>query len=654
MEEREKWARIRIRIVGVFFILAFGLIVARAFHLQVLSREELQARAERQHQKVIPLTPQRGTIYDRNGEELAVSVEVDSIYVNPRRITDPPRQARALAAALDLPLEGVRAKLSSDKNFIWLKRRVTPREGEAVRALGLEGVNFVKEHQRFYPNSEIGAQVIGFTGLDPEGLEGLELKYDHVLLGRGGYLVTERDALGRGMASGDGYVRGGSRGNSLHLTLDRTLQYLAEKELEAGVKKTKARGGTAVVLDPQTGKVLAMASQPSFNPNAFQNHRPGQWRNRAICDTFEPGSTFKVFLLAGALNEGVVGPAQKLYCEKGDFKVGGRVIHDNRPYEHLTVAEILKYSSNIGVAKISKVLDKERFYRYIQDFGFGAPTEMDLPGEVSGLVRPPNRWFEIDQAAIAFGQGISVTPLQLAAATGAIANGGYLMAPYVVERMDDEQGVPVTETGPRLVRKVVSEQTARRLTDMMVGVTEEGGTGTLAQVPGFRVAGKTGTAQKVDPVTGGYSVDKRVGSFIGFVPAEDPRLVIVVNIDEPQGVAYGGLVAAPVFARIASQSLRYLGVSHTAQGFRGTLPDLEEASLSPVPELGPSVAAAGGAGGRMPNFLGMSYRQALRTMETSGVNVRLQGSGRAVEQLPAGGQPIRYGSEVWVRFAPPL
>jgi cell division protein FtsI (penicillin-binding protein 3) len=657
MDAQEKWIRFRIRLVGLCFIAAFGLITVRAFQLQVLGQEEWQRRAERQHQKVIPLTPQRGTIFDRNGEELALSLEVDSIFVEPQKIADPAGAARPLAAALSLPLSAVEAKLNSNRGFLWLKRQVLPRESARVRELDLPGVNFVKEHRRYYPNSEVGAQVLGFTGLDPEGLEGLELRYDSVMLGQGGYLVTERDALGRGMGGGGPAIKGGSRGSDLHLTLDKNLQYIAEKELAAGVRKAKARAGTVVVMEPRTGEVLAMASQPDYNPNAFHKYRPSQWRNRALCDTFEPGSTMKIFLLAAALNEKIVRPGEAIDCEQGVYKVGGKVIHDHHPYGNLTLSEVLKYSSNIGAAKIGKSLERERLYRYLTDFGFGSPTGLDLPGEVGGVLRKPSRWFEVDLAAISFGQGMTVTPVQLASATAVIANGGFLMAPYVVERVVDSFGETVERRQPREVRQVVSSEVARRIREMMAMTTEGGGTGTLAAVPGFRVAGKTGTAQKVDPVTGGYSVDKRVSSFVGFVPAEEPRLVILVIMDEPEEKTYGGLVAAPVFSRIADQALRYLKIAPTEPGLRNPLPVHvdKKGALPPKAVAGFRFQEPGNEQGapRMPDCVGMSSRQVLQTMGRTGVNIKLKGHGRVVEQSPSAGRPIEFGSEVWVRLAPP-
>lgn len=658
MDKLEKWTRVRIRFVGFLFVLAFVLVVARAFQLQVLGQETWQRRAERQHQKVIPLTAQRGTIYDRNGEELALSIEVDSIFVDPQKVTDVEAGARALSSALQLPYGALKAKLSSDKSFIWIKRQLSPRESEQVRSLNLPGVNFIKEHQRFYPNSEIGAQVLGFTGIDPTGLEGVELKYNAQLLGQGGYLVMERDALGRGIGAGARAVEGASRGHDVYLTLDKNIQFIAEKELAAGIQKAKAKAGTVIVLDARDGQVLAMASQPDFNPNAAGSFKPSQWRNRALCDTYEPGSTLKTFVMAAALNEGLVKPTDRIFCENGSFRVGGRTIHDHKPHGSLTAAEVMKVSSNIGTAKVGKMLERERLYRYLTDFGFGSPTGIDLPGEVGGLLRRPSQWFEIDIATISFGQGISVTPLQLAQATVALANGGYLMSAPLVSKVVDREGNVLEKHEPKVVRQVVSTLSAQQTREMMALVGDEGGTGTLGNIPGFKLAGKTGTAQKVDPVTGGYSKDKRVSSFVGFIPAENPRLVILAVVDEPEGVTYGGLVAAPIFSRIADQTLRYLKVPPTHPTTASALPALsdipqeqeaeiaQEAEEPPTSETGEVIAT-------MPDCLGMSYRQVIQAMGRTGLNIKLQGQGRVVEQSPAAGQAITFGREVWVRLAPP-
>lgn len=652
MDKLEKWVRIRIRLAGFCFLIVFSFIAVRAFQIQVLGQEEWRKRAERQHQKIISLNPKRGTIFDRNGEELALSVEVDSISIDPRKVTEPGRVVSVLSKALSLSPASIQHKLKMNKSFLWLKRQVSARESEAVRSANLAGVGFIREHRRYYPNSELGAHVLGFTGIDPNGLEGLERGYDSVILGQAGSLVMERDALGRGLGTGDKRIEGDQVGANLYLTLDKNIQYIAEKELADGVVQAGAKGGSAVVLDPRTGKILAMANYPVYNPNDFGNFTPVQRRNRAVCDTYEPGSTLKVFIMAAALNEGLVTPDQIIDCENGAFAVGGRIIHDHHPYGKLTAAEVIKVSSNIGSAKIGKMLERNRLYRYLTDFGFGHPTEIDLPGEAGGLLREPSAWFEVDLAAIAFGQGMTTTPLQLARAAAAIANDGRLTTMPLVERVVSERGEVIEQREPQTVRQVVSPEVARTVREMMSLVVDNGGTGTLASVPGFHVAGKTGTAQKVDPVTGGYSVDKRVASFVGMVPADAPQLLVVVEVDEPSKQVYGGLVAAPVFSRITAQSLRYLKIPPTMPEAINPLPamPLEEALPQPVQALLEPVPEGGMA---MPDCLGMSYRQVLRTMAEHGLNIRLRGSGRVVEQSPLPGQAIRYSNEVWVRLAPP-
>lgn len=655
MKHSERWRHWRIKLVGLGFVLAFGLIGYRALSLQVLDHELFEKRAQRQYQRIVQLPRQRGTIYDRNGQELALSTAVDSVYIEPHRVEDVAGTAKALAKTLSLSQRKLQARLRTDRRFLWVKRQVSPRESETLRALKLKGVGFIKEHRRYYPNSQLGAQVVGFTGLDPKGLEGLEMQYDSLLLGERGFLVMEKDGKGKSLGFGDqdASVQGGSPGHSLWLTLDKQLQYIAEKELAAGVRKARAKAGTVVVLDPVTGEVLAMASQPDYNPNAFRRSRPSHWRNRALCDAFEPGSTMKPFLVAAALAEGVVSPQQTFDCENGLYRVGGRRVRDTHRYGRLTVADIVKLSSNIGSAKIGKKLERQRFYRYLRDFGFGERTGIDFPGEASGLLRHPDQWFEADLANISFGQGLAVTALQLARATATIANGGLLMEASLVQRVADRQGDVVEKHKSETVRRVLPEAVANQVRDMMVRVVSEDGTGPLAQVPGFTVAGKTGTAQKVDPVTGGYSADKRVSSFVGFLPAEAPRLVILVVVDEPKGQTYGGLVAAPVFARIAEQSLRYLQVSPTRPVEQPSLPDFvfEEAAATTLPPL--VTISEKGQVPSMPDCIGMSSRQVLQTMERIGLNIKLTGSGRVVEQFPPAHRAIQYGSEVWVKLAPP-
>lgn len=651
----ERGIQIRIRIFAGFFILLFLAVAARACYLHIVLAPDLQQRADQQRQRVIPLAQQRGSIFDRNGDPLAVSIATESLYADPFQMRDPKNpQAAAEAAAklakiLDVSKSKLTRQLESKKRFVWLQRKLDPQLTKKVEQLKIKGLHFAPEPKRYYPQATTAAHVIGFTGLDPKGLEGIELEYDRELQGESGRLVSSKDAQGRGLASEAQQVIGGEAGNSLQLTLDRTLQYIAERELAKAVAKAKAVSGTIVVMEPASGRILALASVPDYNPNQPGNSRIASRRNRAVTDVYEPGSTFKPILLAAALEEGVVKPGQTVYCENGRYTVSGKTIRDhNKKYQYLTLREALKVSSNIGFAKIGKKLERERFYSYIRDFGFGEQSGVDLPGEVIGMVRQPSTWFEIDLANISFGQGISVTPLQITTAISAIANGGLLMEPYLVERITDANGQLLEKRLPQVRRRVISEKTAAIVREMMVAVTEEGGTAPQAAIAGFSVAGKTGTAQKVDPVTGGYSPDKMVSSFVGMVPAENPALVISVTIDEPKGTTYGGVIAAPVFASFAGQALSYLDIlpMGSVEAFASVAVDSE-----PLPDLSPLMPEVESNDGLvMPNFSGMSYRQVLNAMQSKRLNLKLSGSGQVVEQYPAPGRVIRYGKQAWVRF----
>lgn len=656
-DDREKWTRFRIRFIGGIFILLLSVSIARAFYLQIYEQERFAHLAEKQHLRVVQLTPSRGTIYDTTNSALAVTIEMDSLYAEPRNMEDIAAAATALAPVLGTSKELLENKLQGNKGFVWLARRLTPEVAAAVRKLEIEGLGFAKEPKRFYPNAEIGSHVIGFTGLDPEGLEGIERRYDSTLLGNTGYIVTERDALGRDIGTRGVMMKSASIGQNLALTLDKNIQYIAEKELAAAVEGSRAKGGIAIVMEPATGKVLAMANYPTFNPNLFSKFPQPALRNRAICDSFEPGSTMKVFLIAAALEEKAVAPTDGFNCENGIYNIGGRTIHDTHSYGRLSVGEILKYSSNIGAAKIGSRLGPERLYGYLKGFGFGARSNVDLPGEVPGYLRSKSQWYGVDLATISFGQGISVSALQLATAMSAIANGGTLMQPYLVERILDDKGNVLKSFSPTSRQRVISPETAGTVAKMMESVTADGGTGMAAAVDGFRVSGKTGTAQKADPVTKGYSQDKRTASFVGFVPTENPRLTIAIIVDEPKTSPYGGVVAAPAFSAIARQSLCYLRVSPN-QPLKKRPAVIEVKKEEPQPaadgvgEVAVAEASLTPGGMTMANFHGMSMRQVLQVMEKMGLNVRLIGSGRVIEQNPPPGKRINSSDPVWVRLAP--
>lgn len=641
------------RFVAALFAVVFVLTAGRAFYLQVLQKDRLVKLAEKQHQRIVALTPGRGAIYDQHNAPLAVSLEMDSCYAETRNLESLPDAAAKLAPLLGVSAGELQDKLKASRNFVWLSRRISPELAGKIRALDLDGIGFVKESKRFYPNSEVAAHVIGFTGTDPGGLEGVEKRYDSTILGNTGFLVTERDALGRDIDQKKGSEgKSGTKGNNVVLTLDKNVQYIAEKELALAVQKNGAKGGIAIVMEPDTGRVLAMANYPTFNPNSYFKYGPGALRNRAISDSFEPGSTFKILLVATALEDHVIRAGDSFNCENGSYSFSGRTIHDTHHYGTLTVPEILKFSSNIGAAKIGSRLGSERLYAGLTGFGIGEKSDIDLPGEAGGMLRQQAKWYGIDLATISFGQGVTATALQIATAVSAVANGGNLMKPYLVDHVADDNGTVLQQFGPQVRRRVVSPQTAHTVAGMLEGVVNEGGTGTSAAVDGYRVAGKTGTAQKVDPATRGYSAKKRTASFVGFVPLDKPRLTILVVVDEPTTSPYGGVVAAPAFSAIAQQTLCYLKVPTDKTVKRKAEPVLARSEPQPGPEAVEGGDVQGSEAGSMPNFRGMSMRQVLRVMEKRGLNVKLQGSGRAVEQNPPPGSRINTQDQVWVRFVP--
>ena len=633
---RRSWKgfKLRLWLAACFFVLIFLTIAARAFHLQIANGEKFRRLGERQHLKESIIQPKRGTILDRSGEPLALSLEAQSVYVRPSRLQEPERAARGLAQALSLDLEEVRQKLGTERRFVWIKRQITPKEAERIKALNLDGVGTYYEPKRYYPQGQLAGQLVGFVGRDSQGLEGIELRYDGYIRGETFSSVVERDALGRRVLAQGVEELQIPPGADIHLTLDTSLQHLAEKELEAAVAKFRAKAAIAAVVEPFTGEVLAIANYPLFDPNNVAGHSSQQWRNRAVTDSFEPGSTFKTVLAAAALESGLVGKEDLFYCEYGKYSYGGKIIHDTHEYGWLPFYKIIQYSSNIGVAKVAEKLKKERYFQYIEKFGFGRPTDIDLPGETVGLVRPAEKWSAVDLATHAFGQGIAVTPMQLVMAYAAIANGGFLMRPYVVRRVVGPKGDLLWENQPHVVRRVISEETARLLTSILKGVVSDGGTGIMAGVEGFEVAGKTGTAQKADPAHGGYAAKKGVASFIGFVPADDPRLVLLVIVDEPEMSVFGGLVAAPAFRNIARAALRHLGVvPDSLEPRKPAVP--REGSLVRVERKGENGMAGRDGSLEVPDFVGLSLREAVEKARTLRLKVVMEGNGYVVKQSPA-------------------
>lgn len=549
------------RYVALSILLAgFGLILFRLVNLQVLQAAELTVKADRQHQKTVTLEGARGAITDRHGKVLAINMEVPSVFGVPTALDRPAAAARHLSPVLHVRASELERKLRQDRSFVWLARKLDPEQGRKLERLSVEGIGIVMEGRRFYPKGPLLSHVLGFAGMDGQGLEGLERRYDSDLLGEKRATVLQRDALGRTVFPKGLAEQSPAPGHSLTLTIDEVIQYIAEKELEEEVNRRHAKGGTIIVMDPRTGGILAMAVSPRFDPNAVGALTPDRWRNRALTDAYEPGSTMKAVLAAAALEENMMRPGTMVFGEHGAMPVAGTVIHDHERTGWVSFAEVIQKSSNVGAVKTGMALGDQRLYRYLQAFGFGQRTDIDLPGESAGLLKAPKDWGRRSLASIAIGQEIGVTPIQMVTAIAAIANGGVLMKPYVVSEVRDAKGQVLKRVLPQVRRRVISPESARTLTTILEGVVTDG-TGGKAAIPGFRVAGKTGTAQKIDPRTGAYSSTQFVGSFVGYVPAEEPRVAMIVVIDEPHGEAWGGVVAAPVFRRVGEQVLNYLGVS---------------------------------------------------------------------------------------------
>ncbi len=651
------WLRFRIALLLCLFSFLFLVVFARAYQLQVLQSNKLAALAERQYQRIVPLVPKRGILYDRKKEELAISMEVDSVFAQPGKVVSPGEAANRIGPILGKKPEALLQKMKEDRPFVWLERGITPGQRTAIEQLNIEGVDFLKETKRFYPQGEMGCHVIGFAGVDSKGLEGVELGYDEFIRGEPGYILISKDGRGRAISPEKPAFNNSEEGCEVILTIDKNIQYVAEKELKKAVQSSSAKGGLAIVMNPKTGEVLALAIQPSFDLNRFSSFPPHVWKNGAITDTFEPGSTLKAFLLASALEERAVGRGDIFFCENGSHSVGGRVIHDTHAYRWLSLGEIIKVSSNIGASKVGQKLGREKFYRSLKSFGFGSKTGIDLPGEVPGFLPAPQQWSEVGLANISFGQGISTTALQLTTAFAALANGGILMKPYVVKTVLERQSNSLMENQPSHRRRVISPETAKVVSSILKTVVEEGGTGKAASLSGYEAAGKTGTAQKALLEGRGYS-DKRVASFIGFAPVENPQVIISVIIDEPAGISFGGIVAAPAFKGIAEQVLPYMGVYPKGvtylvkAGPQNLRDDKEPGTIrTPAPAKAIEVAEEPGV---MPDFAGKSIRQVVQVARRLGLELKLEGSGIAIAQDPAPGQILQGNAKGVVRFHSPI
>jgi cell division protein FtsI (penicillin-binding protein 3) len=656
--DQKRWVRRRIWLVLLLFGLAYALVLGRAFQLQIVAAPNLKKIARHQIKRPLVIPGIRGQIFDRRGRILAGSRDVSSLCARPAQVPDPEKAARLLARALKLDRETLRRKLTDGRHFVWIKRRLTPDEATRVRGLDLEGLGWVTEQTRFYPNGALAAHVIGFTGVDDRGLEGLERHYNQVLVGRKRVVPAFRDALGRTIRLTSNLDSEEHRGKNLVLTIDRDLQYQTQAHLRAAVAKYRAKAGQAVVMDPRTGAVLALAVWPEFDPNHYQRSLPGRRRNRAVTDVFEPGSTFKIFVAAAALETGRVRPADTFLVRK-KLQIGPDVLHDHEtsasrgPYpKRLSLTQIIKFSSNIGAVMVGRRVGAAAYHRVLTRLGFGRRLGVDFPGEVTGRLRPWQKWRPVEAATMTYGHGVSSTALQLAAAVSAIANGGRLMRPFLVARITDARGRTITETKPQVIRRALSASTTRALARIMVGVTGPGGTGRRAAIVGRPVAGKTGTSRKVDPA-GGYR-KAYVSSFVGFAPASRPRAVVVVVLDEPQKKYYASEVAAPLFQKIMISALQV----GPARGVR--LSRVEKSPPGHLPAGGTLTAPPqrrAGLGrdltrGRLPDLRGHPLRRVLQVAQRLRLPVTAVGRGGwVVRQRPRGGTARARARRLWVELS---
>jgi len=642
----------------IFWIVLLG---ARLYFLQVVQSADLRTRAERQQQRTLDVSPRRGVIYDRNSNELAISIKVDSIFAVPDEVADPVGTSKILNQITHVPVEELLDRFQTQKSFIWIKRKVGASEAAAVRRARLPGIYFQKEDERFYPKRDLAAHVLGYVNVDEHGIGGLEYKYDEAVRGEPGHLVVMTDARGHRY---DSVEKPSLPGADLFTTIDQNIQYIVEKEIRTAEEQTHAQGITAIVMDPRNGEILAMASIPEFNPNEYGKYPELSRVNRAVNQVYEPGSTFKILTVGAALEENLATPEEMIDCLMGSIVVAGHRIHDSTPHGLLSVSDVIKYSSDVGAIKLGMRLGPDRLYNYIERMGFGRPTGIDLPGEERGLARSPARWSGTSLASISIGQEVSVTPLQILSMVAAVANGGIRFQPFVVKRIQDAHR-GISEKDPHGER-VLSAETAAKLRPMLQGVVTDG-TAKAGRLEGYTAAGKTGTAQKV--VERHYSKTKFWGSFVGFAPADDPMLAVIVVVDEAVGLHQGGHVAAPVFKRIAEQSLRYLSVPPDIPSYRPqytlreVTPAVPATDRSVVHESrdwklidasfstpAPNSEAEQFGEIPVPDFYGRSLREVTEQCLKLGLRLHSSGSGVATRQLPLPGTAVRAGSYVQVRL----
>jgi len=669
MEQRNP--RLRWLMLWILALIWIAAVIGRLSYLQLFSYSDYLAKAQRQQERVFEISPKRGVIYDRKGHELAVSLPMDSVFADPAEVMDVETVSRLLSRVLGVPADDLEQKIREAKTPVRLARKLSPEVVQRITDMNLKGVFFQKENRRVYPQHELAASVLGYVDVDEKGIGGIEYSLDREIRGRPGKMMVMADGRRRWY---DRRESAADPGASVILTIDETIQYIAEKELGRAVSETHAKAGTVVVQDPNSGELLAVANWPTFDPNDAGNYAPDSRIDRAVASAYEPGSTFKVLTLTGAVENRAATPDELIDCQMGQILVSGRLIHDWKKFGVLSVREVLEHSSDVGAIKIALKLGAPRFYDAIRAFGIGELTGIELPGENRGLLRPLENWSASSIGSLAMGQEVSVTPIQIVSAISAVANGGTLYSPHVVREIDGaEPGALRPSSAPR---QATDPRTAATIREMMEGVVLEG-TGKKARLDGYTAAGKSGTAQKIDPATGRYSATQYNSSFVGFAPVNDPVISILVVLDSPQGEHHGGEVGGPVFKRIAEQVLAYRAEPHdipapsdveTAKSQRslqrpGSRIDAATesaearfqaaAARTKQPGTSPATVAFGDPNAVavvVPNLEGQSVRGVTEQCSRLGLLPSLIGSGVAVEQYPPAGAQVLRGSQVTVRF----
>jgi len=670
--------RVRLLLFAGFLVLWMGAALARLAYLQLFCYGDYLSRAERQQQRIVEVSPRRGNLYDRNMHELAMSLTVESAFAVPSEITDQDMVARLLSGVLETSPEDISSKLATSSSFAWIARKLPADKVKRINELNLRGIYFLPERQRVYPKQQLASHVLGYVDVDEKGLSGIEYELDSEIRGRPGRMMVMADARRRWF---DGSEQGTEAGANVVLTLDQTIQYIAEKELAQAIRDTRAISGTVLIEETSTGRLLGFAIWPTFNPNSRTDASTDARMNRAVTAVYEPGSVFKIVTVAGALEDGITTPEEVVDCQMGAIYVAGHRIRDHKPFGMLTVAQVLAKSSDVGAIKLGLRLGAPKLYDYIRAFGFGAPTGIDLPGESRGILRTVDKWTPISIGSVSMGQEVGVTAVQLLSAVNAIANGGLWVKPHVV--MGLRRDATFTSTEQVETRRAISPRTAATMRSLLQGVVLEG-TGTKALLDGYTTAGKTGTAQKIDPATGRYSQTLTIASFVGFAPINNPAVTILVTLDSPVGLVEGGEVSAPVFKRVAEQVLSYLNVPQDApvntrlqrasyrkdpEGAAEDVSDFDpsqtESAIAPADIVvpppqrtpmntpAPTLALAEGEAVALPSLAGKTVREVSEECARLGLAPALVGTGVALDQEPEAGTSVRRGSRVTVRFGRP-